>query len=341
MGIHSRVETPLHPPQAHGILAEDNDSVDVRRQGHATLKGSRMRRSDCVNSTTVWAILLVSLATTIPVGAADGIRITPDVVYGHKHGMALTFDVFRPDGGNNVGILFMVSGGWYSMWAPPEQTMGLFKPLLDKGFTVFAVRHGSSPKYVVPEAVSDVRRSVRFIRLHAKRFGVDPDRLGVCGASAGGHLSLMLGTTSDAGDLQAKDKVLRISNRVAAVVAYFPPTDLRPYVKEGSPYLVSFPALKFDPNEVDAVSPLRHVSPDDPPTLMIHGDKDTLVPLWHSEKMRDALKAQGVATDLLTIKGAGHGFRGEDAQRGNAAWVAWFEKHLLNTQAIKTKGAKE
>ena len=289
-----------------------------------------MRRSARVQSVFLCMILLAVLAVSIPARSASGIQITPDVVYGHKHGMALTFDVFRPDGGNNVGILFMVSGGWYSKWAPPEQTMGLFKPLLDKGFTVFAVRHGSSPKYVVPEVVSDVRRSVRFIRLHAKRFGVDPERLGVCGASAGGHLSLMLGTTSDAGDPRDEDKVLRVTNRVAAVVAYFPPTDLRPLVKEDSPYRVHFPALRFDPNEADAVSPLQHVSPDDPPTLMIHGDKDTLVPLWHSEKMRDALKAQGVATDLLTIKGAGHGFRGEDAQRGNAAWVAWFEKHLLS-----------
>ncbi len=297
-----------------------------------------MRRHACTNSLFFWTILFATLATAIPLHAAEGIRITPDVVYGHKHGMALTFDVFQPEGGNHVGVLFMVSGGWFSRWAPPEQTMGLFKPLLDKGFTVFAVRHGSSPKYVVPEVVSDVRRSVRFIRLHAKRLGVDPERLGVCGASAGGHLSLMLGATSDAGDPQAKDEVLRVSNRVAAVVAYFPPTDLRPYVKEDSPYRVSFPALCFDPNQADAVSPLRHVSSDDPPTLLIHGDNDTLVPLWHSEKMRDALKAQGVATELVTIKGAGHGFRGADAERGNAAWVAWFEKHLLNPASKPAAG---
>ena len=291
-----------------------------------------MKRTVSTASMPCWAILFVTCAVVIPLRASEGIQITPDMVYGHKDGMALTFDVFQPEGGHNVGVLFMVSGGWYSRWAPPEQTMGLFKPLLDKGFTVFAVRHGSSPKYVVPEVVSDVRRSVRFIRLHAKRFGVDPERLGVCGASAGGHLSLVLATTSDPGDPNAEDEVLRVSNRVAAVVAYFPPTDLRPYVKEDSPYRVNFPALRFDPNEADEVSPLRHVSPDDPPILLIHGDNDTLVPLWHSEKMRDALKAQGVENDLLVIEGAGHGFRGADAQRGNEAWVGWFEKHLLKTQ---------
>ncbi|UCD48535.1 MAG: prolyl oligopeptidase family serine peptidase [Phycisphaerales bacterium] len=278
------------------------------------------------------ATLFVLSALAVPTQADEGIKITPDVVYGHKHGMALTMDVYQPTSGNGVGILFMVSGGWYSMWAPPEQTMGLFRPLLDKGFTVFAVRHGSSPKYVVPEVVVDVRRSVRFVRLHAQRFGVDPERLGVCGWSAGGHLSLVLGTMSDAGDPEAKDEVLRVTDRVAAVVAYFPPTDLRPYVKIDGPYRERFPALKFDPNQADSVSPLRHVSPDDPPTLLVHGDKDMLVPIWHSEKIRDAFRENDVDCELLVIEGAAHGFAGDDAERANAAWVAWFEKHLLGAK---------
>jgi acetyl esterase/lipase len=271
-------------------------------------------------------------AALAPLYAQEDVRITPDVVYGHKHGMALTMDVYQPEEGNGVGVLFMVSGGWFSIWAPPQQTIGLFKPLLDKGFTVFAVRHGSSPKYVIPEIVEDVRRSVRFVRLHAKDFHVDPERLGVCGFSAGGHLSLVLGTTSDDGNSDSKDEVLRVSDRVATVAAYFPPTDLRPFVKPGSPYPKNFPALGFDPNDVNDVSPLLHVTGDDPPALMIHGDKDFLVPLWHSEKMCEALKAKGVESELLVIEGAGHGFAGKDAERANNAWVAWFEKHLLSTK---------
>ncbi len=274
-------------------------------------------------------VLIIVAVATVPMYAQDSIKITPDVVYGHKHGMALTMDVYKPAQDNGIGILFMVSGGWFSGWAPPEKTMGLFKPLLDKGFTVFAVRHGSSPKYVIPEIVPDVRRSVRFVRLHAKNYGVDPERLGVCGFSAGGHLSLILGTTSDKGNPDAKDEVLRVSNRVAAVVAYFPPTDLRSLVTPDNPYVKNFPALGFDPNDVNDVSPLLHTSSDDPPTLMVHGDKDWLVPLWHSEKMCEALKARGVDSELLVIKGAGHGFSGEDGERANKAWVAWFEKHLV------------
>ena len=181
--------------------------------------------------------------------AAD-VEITGDIVYGHKFGLALTMDAFRPtQNANGAGVLFMVSGGWYSRWAPPEQTQGLFQPLTDKGFTVFAVRHGSSPKFSIPEAVADVRRSVRFVRSNADRFAVDPDRLGVYGMSAGGHLSLMLGTAADDGDPDAEDPVLRHSSRVQAVVAYVAPTDLRIMVWEAPDHLPAydrFPALDLD-----------------------------------------------------------------------------------------------
>jgi hypothetical protein len=107
-------------------------------------------------------LIAIVLTCAVPVHAAEGVDITPDVVYGHKHGMALTFDVFKPtEKANGVGILFIVSGGWYSGWRPPEKSVGWFKPMLDKGFTVFAVRHGSSPKYAIPEIIEDVRRTAQ------------------------------------------------------------------------------------------------------------------------------------------------------------------------------------
>jgi len=117
------------------------------------------------------------------------VDIVPDVVYGHKDGLALTFDVIKPKSkANGAAVIFMVSGGWVSSYNPPLQSAVRFKALLDKGFTVIPVRHGSSPKYFIPEIVSDVRRAVRFIRHNAKQWGVDPNRLGVFGGSAGGHL---------------------------------------------------------------------------------------------------------------------------------------------------------
>ncbi len=262
--------------------------------------------------------------------AGEEVEITPDVVYGHKDGMALTYDVFRPkENASGLGVLFMVSGGWYSRWSPPESRQAFFKPMLDRGFTVLAVRHGSAPRYKVPEAVADVRLAVRHIRLHAADYRIDPERLGVYGMSAGGHLSLVLATTADAGDSAAKDEVLRQSSRVAAAVAYYPPSDLRAWVTGENPKMrTDYPALQFESNLADDVSPLLHVTQDDAPTLLIHGDKDLLVPIEHSLNQRAAMEKAGVPCELITIEGAAHGFKGEDAQRALKAQVAWFEKYL-------------
>lgn len=264
-------------------------------------------------------------------GVKDGIEITPDVVYGHKHGMALTFDAFRPkQDANGLGVLFMVSGGWHSHWHPPEKTLPLFQLLCRKGYTVFAVRHGSSPKFTIPEIAADVRRSVRFIRLNAKRFGVDPERLGVLGGSAGGHLALILATTADDGNPKAGDPVTRTSDRVAAVVAIYPPTDIRPYVTPKSPFYKKYPALQFDAAKAVEFSPVANVSKDDPPTLLIHGDQDKLVNIDHSRKILKAFREKGVPAELVTIEGAGHGFKGRDRRLVNEAMLAWFEDYLKN-----------
>jgi acetyl esterase/lipase len=264
--------------------------------------------------------------------------------------MALTFDVFTPPGpANGAGILFMVSGGWFSNWTAPEQAQAGYQALLDQGFTVFSVRHGSAPRFNVPEAYADVTRAVRFVRLHASTYGVDADRLGVYGGSAGGHLSLMLGLASDEGNPDATDEVLRMSSRVAAVVAYFPPVDLRSRTMPSERFPARLPdrgisfangmrmpdaadqfvALDFEDELRASVSPIVHVSADDPPTLLVHGDADALVDFNNSELMYSALVASHVETGLVVIKGAGHGFqKPEDQAQASDALVGWFETHL-------------
>ena len=226
----------------------------------------------------------------------------------------------------------MESGGWRSQWRPTVASVERYRELLDHGFTVFTIRHGSSPKFVIPEIVQDVRRAVRFIRLHARDLGIDPNRLGVWGGSAGGHLSLVLGTASDDGDPSAEDPVLRMDSRVAAVVAYYPPVDLRRMARGTDPSQGSrrFPALNFEAADAPAFSPLLHVTPDDPPTLLIHGDQDGLVNVRHSQLMYEALQEHGVESALIIIEGAGHGFRGTDATRASAAMAEWFSTHLAD-----------
>ena len=298
----------------------------------------------------VWVLLLVFLAA--PAQGQTGDSFIPDVVYGHKDGMALTLDVLKPSGEpNGAGVLIMISGGWVSQWTPPEESIfqSFWEPLLEAGFTVFPVRHGSSPRFNVPEAYADVRRAVRFVRLHARTYGVDPERLGVYGGSAGGHLSLMLGLASDEGNPTASDDVLRESSRVAAVVVCCPPVDLRtrvgphdqfpPTYPDNALSLAGgivrpgantpFPALDFDDRLMASVSPVLHVSPDDPPTLLLHGDADGLVDVNNSRLMHTLLSDEGVITELIVVEGAGHGFQGKDAARANGAMVDWFVTHLV------------
>jgi len=168
--------------------------------------------------------------------AADDVPFTrqQDVVYGRKFGTALTMDVFTPkEKANGAAAIFVVSGGWFSAHEFLDAAgPGFINELSRRGYTVFGVVHGSQPKFTIPEIVQDMNRAVRFIRTHAAEYHVDPDRIGIYGGSAGGHLSLMQGLAGDKGDPNAKDPVDRASSRVQAVACFYPPTDFLNYGKE-------------------------------------------------------------------------------------------------------------
>ena len=146
-----------------------------------------MRRERFRDSSPRRAGAILTLFAVNAACAGDAAKIEADVIYGRKDGMALTLDVLKPAKPNGAGVLWIQSGGWYSNWTDPKLMFAISKGLfLDKGTTVFVVRHGSAPKYAIPDAVADVRRSVRFIRSRAKSFGVDPERLGAFGGERRG-----------------------------------------------------------------------------------------------------------------------------------------------------------
>ena len=270
----------------------------------------------------------IFFSLTISFYSFADVTIKSDVVYGHKDGLALIYDVIKPDNANDAAIVFMMSGGWFSRWTPAELVSQRFEDMLDAGFTVIPVYHGSAPRYHVPDAYSDVSRAIRHIKLRAQQHGIDPDRIGVTGGSAGGHLSLMVGLDADAGDPNSDDEVMRQDNSVAAVVAYFPPVVLRQLAGPGS-WSERFPALNFDPEKADSISPILHADPDDPPTLLIHGDADGLVGIENSVMMQEEFQSKNVESQFITIPGGGHGFQGDDAQLADSARLEWFKKHLL------------
>ncbi|MBO0700422.1 MAG: alpha/beta hydrolase [Zavarzinella sp.] len=283
-----------------------------------------------------------------PVGR-PAVERTEDVIYGRKFGMALTMDVYVPkEKRNGAGIIYAVSGGWFSakQVVPPV----VYDEFLRRGYAVFAVTHGSQPRFTIPEVLEDMHRAVRYIRHNSWRYGVDPNRLGMAGGSAGGHLSLMQGCAPKEGNPRASDPVERESSKVEAVACFFPPTDFLNYGKPGEEalgngVLVNFKA-PFDFVEFDQksrsfihitdsdrrreigkqISPAYHVSGKAPPTLIIHGDADTLVPIQQAKLIIEKLKEAKVPCELVVKKGGLHGWPGMD--KDFRILAEWFDKYL-------------
>ncbi|UCE59957.1 MAG: alpha/beta hydrolase [Phycisphaerales bacterium] len=295
-------------------------------------------------------LILASLAA-----AAQGVETTQqhtrtkDVIYGRKYGMALTLDVFTPKrGANGCGVIFVSSLGWGSTHELADNMP--VGELLEHGYTVFAVAHGSKPKFTIPEAIEDMHRAVRFIRSHAKDYSIKGDCIGATGVSSGGHLSLLLGTSGREGDPAAKDPLERVSSRVQAVACFFPPTDFLNYGVVGEDAIgrgiLEYYRPAFDFHKLNAstktferiidekrireigrrISPITHVSEDDAPTLIIHGDADMMVPIQQSETFLKKLEDAGVHASLVVKPGASHIFKGWKDDMPTIA--DWFDKHL-------------
>ena len=159
---------PMRAQCRFGSCQEGTSLSIVPQHRSARRRSNHRQNRSCAAGKRV---LLAVLAFAASFSASAEVSVTPDVVYGHKDGMALIYDVFTPAEAHGAAVLYMVSGGWFSRWQPPERRMARLGHLLDAGFTVFTIQHGSAPRFKVPDAVADVRRAVRHVRMHAERFG--------------------------------------------------------------------------------------------------------------------------------------------------------------------------
>jgi acetyl esterase/lipase len=270
-----------------------------------------------------------------------------DVIYGRKAGMALTLDVFQPATPNGYGVVFVVDGAWFSAHDPkpnmPSVQPDAYKSLLHRGYTVFAVVLSSQPEFTIPQIIPDLRRAVRFIRHNAAKYDVKPDYLGIVGISAGGQLTLMIATQAQKGDTKASDPVEREDSSVQAVVCFFPPTDFLNWGGTGidGVGLQSMAQLRAafgSRADTEAgrqvlgreISPIYYVTSNLPPTLIIHGDADKIVPVQQSESFVDhARKAGAPLVKLVVMKGKGHGWSGFwDSQEDTQLYLDWFDRNL-------------
>jgi acetyl esterase/lipase len=308
-------------------------------------------------------ILLIVLATTLPVSSFAQARVEQNVVFGMYSGLALLMDVYRPAQPNGFGIVAIQGSGWYAPMrydarplkdTPEVATQA--KALSGSGYTVFVINHRQTPRFRYPAHLEDVQRAVRYVRAHATEYGITPDRIGAWGSSSGGHLAELLGTLDGASDSSDDDPVNKLSAKVQAVVAYFAPADLTMAGGGGAiSVLMGFayrdptvgpppprPGYEYVENRIyREASPITHVTADDAPMLLMHGDQDTVVPIKQSEIMEQALRKAGIAVKFIRVPGGNHGanFRLKPGDprlldhTGEA--IRWFDVHLRRDAATR------
>lgn len=293
-------------------------------------------------------VALIPLALT---AYAESYTRQENVVYRVLDGTGLIMDVFRPTAqSNGLAIIDTLSGAWYSEQGQINDHMRskVFDVMCSHGYTVFMVRPGSRTKWTGKEMVDNLHYAVRYIKHNAKDYGIDPGRIGMMGASAGGHLTLMASLTASDGKPEAKDPVVRLSDSVACVAVFFPVTDLvdwdgKPPNYERLGDLMFTGGIKGHAEDeitkaATTLSPVRLPIHNPPPILIIHGDADTTVPLQQSERMIKVLKNAGDDCKLIVKHGGGHGWLTIPHEVETMA--QWFDSHLAGKPAPE-QGAHE
>ena len=310
------------------------------------------------------AVGVVLLAVPNPTSAQA--RVEKNIVYGMYSGLGLLMDVYRPAQPNGVAIVAISGSGWYSPMRYDASQLKASREVTSHaerfaaaGYTVFAINHRQTPRFRYPAPIEDAQRAVRFVRSHASDYGITSDRIGAWGLSSGGHLVELLGTMDGKGDASDSDPVNRLSAKVQAVVALFGASDLvlmfstmaRPgaltslmgfsYQDPADRAGLGVRADDFENRQYREASPLTHVTADDPPMLLMHGDEDIIAPIKQSELMESALKQAGVTVRFIRVPGGKHGPNFQlpagdprlPDHMGEA--VRWFDSHLKGVSASR------
>ena len=276
------------------------------------------------------ALLAQSPATAnIP----DTVLAERDVEYSAVGGRQ-TIDIIRPraDSSSPRPAVLLVHGGGFRGGAK-ESYLPLAIKLAEHGYVAATANYRLSPRNQFPAAVQDVKAAVRFLRANAMKYNIDSNHIGALGGSAGGHLVLMLGLTAGVEEFEGSGPNRDQSSAVQCVVDEYGPTDFtQSYSKsvDAAEVLPKFLGGDLDHERLAHIrsSPLNWVTPNAAPVLAIHGTADNYVAYEQSLWIIERLIAAGVPAELETIGGAGHGFRGADAQRADDRALAWFDKYL-------------
>jgi acetyl esterase/lipase len=262
-------------------------------------------------------------------------RTLADVEYARVGDRALHLDLYLPARRADdppAPLVLWVHGG---AWVQGSKTSCPLRGFVAQGYAVASVGYRLATEAPFPAQLDDLRAAMRFLRRKAKDHALDPERVAAVGASAGGHLVALLATAGE-GECSPDDP----SCRPQAVVDFFGPSDLEDLAGFASRSGIPTPVdvllggpLRENGEKAAQASPVTHVSADDPPFLILHGDRDWLVPLRQSRLLEKALKDAGVEATLHVVAGAGHGrLRSAEA---DAAVAAFLEKHLKGVKDAK------
>lgn len=276
-----------------------------------------------------------------PVAGPFGSRADLNVEYGKAGEVSLKLDLYRPPAkqrGPYPVVAYVHGGGWIGGSKAPCPCVNL----ITNGFAVASVEYRLSTVAPFPAQIEDCKAAIRWLRANAKKHELDPERIGAAGASAGGHLVALLGTSGDAKDLEGDAGNAGVSSRVCAVCDYFGPTDLLQWDGHGSvisataadSLITTFLGGPISQRKDVAVraNPITYVTPDDPPFLILHGDKDNIVPIGQSRILDAALRKAGVPTRLHVVEGAGHGFNDATV---NKMVLEFLEKNVRRAKKPK------
>jgi acetyl esterase/lipase len=296
-------------------------------------------------------LAVASVATAQPgrSNLPEGTKVHRNIEYvkdGHERNK---LDLYLPETADApLPVIVWIHGG---AWLGGSKDGGVpALGLLRKGYAVASINYRLSQHAVFPAQIEDCKAAIRWLRANAKTYSLDPERIGVWGSSAGGHLVALLGTSGGAPDLEGKGGNADQSSRVQAVVDFFGPTDflqMDAHALSGSP-------MKHDPatspesrliggaiqdnvEKVGRANPVKYVTKDAPPFLIVHGEQDPLVPFHQSELLYEALKGARSDVTFYKIAGAGHGSAEFNTDMMRAAVQAFFDKHLKPRSDANTK----
>lgn len=268
------------------------------------------------------------------------VEVVPNVTYLTVDGRALRMNIARPKTPPDEPmpvVVFIHGGAWRAGDADPSRNY----PLAQRGYFTASIEYRLSQEALFPAQIHDCKAAIRWIRKYAKELNIDPDRIGVWGSSAGGHLVALLGTSIGVQALEGPGNA-GYSSAVQCVVDMFGPSDLPAMVGKPSNIDRTRPdcpeaqliggLISDNLDKAKAASPVTYVDGNEPPFLILHGTEDPTVPFNQSEILDEALRKVGADVTFVPVKGAGHGFFGPTIEPGTAEIdkliAEFFDRHL-------------